>query len=297
MDKLLESKEIEVLSNVLISDYSYTRLGGNVDYLAFPANKTQLIRIIEIAKNEKLPITILGRMSNLIIKDGGIRGVVVILDKISVITVNKNSITAQAGASLIDVTNYALENNLTGLEWAAGIPGSVGGAIFMNAGAYGGEIKDVVSKATFLDLDTLEFLELDNQQLDFDYRQSVAQNKNYLIFDATFELSTGDKLKIKQLMNEYNYRRIDKQPLEYPSNGSVFKRPTGYYAGKLIMDANLQGEQIGGAMISTKHANFIINLGNASAKDYLGLIELVKKTILEKDGIQMETEIKTIGED
>lgn len=297
MDQLISNQEFDILRNVSIADYSYTHLGGIVEYLAFPKDRNQLIEIIEIAKKSNLKITILGKMSNLIIKDSGISGLVIILDNFKQIIRDENSIIAQSGATIIDVTNLALDNNLTGIEWAAGIPGSVGGAIFMNAGAYGGDIKQVVTKATVLDLDSLDFLELNHQQLQFGYRESIVQHKNYLIIDATFNLQEDQHFKIQELMDDYNYRRIDKQPLEYPSNGSVFKRPEGYYAGKLIMDAGLQGTKSGDAMISLKHANFIVNLGQATAADYLDLIALVQATIYKKNGIQIETEVELLGDD
>lgn len=297
MDQLFANQEFDILKNISLADYSYTRLGGVVEYLAFPKDRNQLIELIKSAKKSNLKITVLGKMSNLIIKDGGISGLVIILDNFNQITRDKNSIIAQSGATIIDVTNSALENDLTGIEWAAGIPGSVGGAIFMNAGAYGGDIQQVVTKVSVLDLDSLEFLELNHQQLQFGYRQSIIQKKNYLIIDATFSLQAGQHLNIQELMDDYNYRRIDKQPLEYPSNGSVFKRPEGYYAGKLIMDAGLQGTKSGDAMISLKHANFMVNLGQATASDYLKLIKTVQETIYEKNGVKIETEVELLGDD
>lgn len=297
MDQLFANQEFDILKNISLADYSYTCLGGVVEYLAFPKDRNQLIELIKSAKKSNLKITVLGKMSNLIIKDDGISGLVIILDNFNQITRDKNSIIAQSGATIIDVTNSALENDLTGIEWAAGIPGSVGGAIFMNAGAYGGDIQQVVTKVSVLDLDSLEFLELNHQQLQFGYRQSIIQKKNYLIIDATFSLQAGQHLNIQELMDDYNYRRIDKQPLEYPSNGSVFKRPEGYYAGKLIMDAGLQGTKSGDAMISLKHANFMVNLGQATASDYLKLIKTVQETIYEKNGVKIETEVELLGDD
>ncbi|UQS83813.1 UDP-N-acetylmuramate dehydrogenase [Bombilactobacillus thymidiniphilus] len=286
---------VEIKVNEPLSKYTFTKTGGPADFLAFPKNDAELKLLINYAL-DKMPITTLGNSSNLIIKDGGIRGLVIMLTKFMVIKVQNNQIIAQAGASLIDVTKAASKAQLTGLEFAAGIPGSVGGAAFMNAGAYGGEVAEVITAITEILPDGRE-VTLRGSDLHFAYRHSVVQENQGIVTAVTFTLQPGKQPDIQNKMDELNALRASKQPLEYPSCGSVFKRPAGYFTGPLIIKAGLQGKIIGGAQVSMKHAGFIINLGTATATDYLTLIQLIQKTVQQKFNVKLETEVRIIGED
>lgn len=285
-----------IKENESLSKYTYTKTGGPADILVFPREKEEVAELVRWIYQENCPLTILGNASNLIVKDGGIRGVTMILTKMNQITVTDKTIVAQCGAALIDVSKQAHQNALTGLEFACGIPGSIGGAVYMNAGAYDGEVKDHIEKVTLLTREG-ELKEVQNEDMGFVYRNSVLQKSGDIALDVTFTLHTGDKEAIKARMDELTLLRTSKQPLEYPSCGSVFKRPTGYFTGKLIQEADLQGLKWGGAQISTKHAGFIVNIDGATATDYLGLIEHIKETILVKHGVELETEVRIIGED
>lgn len=279
-----------------LSLYTNTKTGGVADILAFPKTVAQTRELLAYANEHGIEVTVIGNASNLIVKDGGIRGMVIILTAMDIITTNENEITAQAGASLIEVTKEAQRHGLTGLEFAAGIPGSIGGAIFMNAGAYGGDIDDVVKSVTVLTRDN-EIMELGLPELDFGYRHCSIQDNHQIVLSATFALTPGDKDAIQSTMDDLNQRRADKQPLELPSCGSVFKRPEGYFAGKLIHDAGLQGFQIGGAQVSKKHAGFIVNVDQATATDYLNVIKHVQLTVKDKFNVALETEVRIIGDD
>ena len=259
-----------------------------------PKNVDEVKQLVTYATAQQLPLTVLGNASNLIVRDGGITGLTLILTKMDQISVNGNEVTAQAGAAYIDTTIAARDHSLTGLEFAAGIPGSVGGAIFMNAGAYGGETRLVADRATVL-LPDGTIKELSNEELDFGYRHSSIQENHGVVLDATFKLTPGDHDQIKAKMDELNARRAAKQPLDLPSCGSVFKRPTGYYAGKLIHDAGLQGYTSGGAQVSKKHAGFIVNIDHGTANDYVNVIHHVQATVKEKFGVCLETEVRIIG--
>ncbi|WP_137597799.1 UDP-N-acetylmuramate dehydrogenase [Paucilactobacillus kaifaensis] len=286
---------IKILKNAALADYTNTDTGGPADWLAFPENVTEVKQLVKFGNHHNLPITVIGNASNLIVRDGGIAGLVIILTAMKAITVNDNQVTAQAGAALISATKVACEARLSGLEFAAGIPGSVGGAVFMNAGAYGGEIKDVLAYATVLTA-TGEVIDVTNDELEFGYRHSnIQDHQGEIVLAATFKLQPAPFEQIKQQMDDLNARRASKQPLEWPSCGSVFKRPTGYFAGKLIHDAGLQGYTSGGAQVSTKHAGFIINIGGGTATDYLKVIAHVQATVLAKFGVHLETEVRIIG--
>lgn len=287
---------IKIKTNEPLSRYTYTKTGGPADYLAFPTTRQELKDLLVRARKQKMPVTTLGNSSNLIIKDGGIRGLVIMLPEFNKIEVKKQQITAEAGAAIIAVTKAASKSSLTGLEFAAGIPGSVGGAIFMNAGAYGGEIANVVSSIDEILPDGRE-VQISGSDLHFGYRHSVVQENHGIVVAATFNLEAGQQPQIQDKMDELNALRRSKQPLEYPSCGSVFKRPKGHFTGPLIIKAGLQGKSIGGAQVSNKHAGFIINTGNATATDYLQLIQLIQKTVKEKFAVQLETEVRIIGED
>ena len=287
---------IKIKTNEPLSRYTYTKTGGPADYLAFPTTRQELKDLLVRARKQKMPVTTLGNSSNLIIKDGGIRGLVIMLPEFNKIEVKQQQITAEAGAAIIAVTKAASKASLTGLEFAAGIPGSVGGAIFMNAGAYGGEIANVVSSIDEILPDGRE-VQISGSDLHFGYRHSIVQENHGIVVAATFNLEVGQQPQIQDKMDELNALRRSKQPLEYPSCGSVFKRPKGHFTGPLIIKAGLQGKSIGGAQVSNKHAGFIINTGNATATDYLQLIQLIQKTVKEKFAVQLETEVRIIGED
>ncbi|ARY92967.1 UDP-N-acetylenolpyruvoylglucosamine reductase [Lacticaseibacillus casei] len=278
-----------------LSHYTFTKTGGPADLLAFPKNVAEVRTLVESAREQHLPLTVIGNASNLIVRDGGIRGLVLILTAMNEITVTDNTVTAQAGARLIDTTEAAYRAGLTGLEFAAGIPGSVGGALFMNAGAYGGEVCNVISSAHVLTR-AGEFKTYNHRELKFWYRHSIVQDTGDVVLSVTFSLKPGDKPAIRAKMDELNARRAAKQPLEYPSCGSVFKRPPHHFVGPMIQKAGLQGHIIGGAQVSMKHAGFIINLGDATATDYLDMIHLIQKTVKAKFGVDLETEVRIIGE-
>lgn len=288
--------EIDILLDEPLSKYTHTLTGGPADILAFPKSIKECQTLLDYANDHLLPVTVVGNASNLIVKDGGIRGMTMILTKMNKITSHENLVVADAGAALIDVTKAAQANSLTGVEFAAGIPGSVGGAVFMNAGAYGGEIENVVTGAEVLTPDN-QIIHLDHKQLDFGYRHCSVQENHQIVISATFSLETGVADKIQKQMDHLNALRASKQPLDLPSCGSVFKRPKGYFAGKLIHDSGLQGFQIGGAQVSMKHAGFIVNVDGATATDYLNVIAHVQKTVFNKFGVHLETEVRIIGED
>ncbi|MDT2756061.1 UDP-N-acetylmuramate dehydrogenase [Enterococcus asini] len=287
---------LAILVDEPLMNYTFTKTGGPADFLAFPKTAEEVQALVLYCKEQDLPWLILGNASNLIVKDGGIRGLVIMLSDMNEITVNHEVLTAEAGAKLIDATYVALDHKLTGFEFACGIPGSVGGAVFMNAGAYDGEIQGVFESCDVLLADgTIKTYTKD--EMAFSYRHTALQDVKGIILRARFSLAKGDYETIKSRMGELTELRQLKQPLEYPSCGSVFKRPVGHYTGKLIQDAGLQGLKWGGAQISEKHAGFIVNVDNATATDYLELIAHIQKTILEKFGVTLETEVRIIGED
>ncbi|MFC6177600.1 UDP-N-acetylmuramate dehydrogenase [Companilactobacillus huachuanensis] len=279
-----------------LSKYTFTKTGGPADVLAFPKTREELVEIIDTARVNKVSITVIGNASNLIIKDGGIRGIVIILPNFHKIEVSETSVTAEAGATIINTTIEAQKAGLTGIEFAAGIPGSVGGAVFMNAGAYGGEITDVFESAEVLMPDG-RITTLTHEDMQFGYRHSIVQENGGIVISATFTLKRGNKDAIQEEMDRLNALRRSKQPLEYPSCGSVFKRPKGHFTGPLIIKAGLQGKMVGGAQVSMKHAGFIVNIKHATATDYLNLIHLIQKTVKEKFDVELKTEVRIIGED
>lgn len=291
-----EFPTMNIKQDELLSHYTFTHTGGPADWLAFPQNVQEVQQLVEYAHVQHMPLTILGNASNLIVKDGGIAGLVLILTDMKNITVHGHTVSADAGAAYIDVTKVARDHSLSGIEFAAGIPGSIGGAVFMNAGAYGGETQNVVSKATVMDRDGKIF-ELNNQELDFGYRHSSVQDRHLIVLSADFALTPGNYDDIKAEMDDLNARRAAKQPLDLPSCGSVFKRPKGYYAGKLIHDSGLQGYTSGGAQVSKKHAGFIVNINHGTATDYLNVIHHVQKVVKAKFGVSLETEVRIIGRD
>lgn len=285
-----------VKENETLALYTYTKTGGPADILVFPTTIEEVKNVVEWVNKEQLPLTVLGNASNLIVKDGGIRGVVLILTKMNQIQIEKKKVIAQSGARLIDTSYAAYEAELTGLEFACGIPGSIGGAVYMNAGAYEGEVSETIESVTVLTL-AGELKVLKNKDLDFSYRHSAIQESHDIVLEVVFALDHGKKKEIKERMDEFTFLRESKQPLEFPSCGSVFKRPAGYFTGKLIQEAGLQGLVWGGAQISEKHAGFIVNIDHATATDYIELIEHIKEVILEVNQVQLETEVRIIGED
>ncbi|SES98254.1 UDP-N-acetylmuramate dehydrogenase [Oceanobacillus limi] len=285
-----------VLVNEPLKNHTYTRLGGEADYFVTPTTYKQVQEIVKLANHENIKFTLLGNGSNLIVKDGGIRGIVMNLNKLTTIETNGTTVVAQSGARIIDVSREALSDKLTGLEFACGIPGSVGGALYMNAGAYGGEIKDVLESTIVVDPQG-NLLTLTADELDLEYRSSNIPDKGYIVLEATFSLKEGNYEEIKAVMDDLTFKRESKQPLEYPSCGSVFKRPPGYFAGKLIQDSGLQGQQIGGAQVSLKHAGFIVNKDEATAQEYIDLIKHVQATVHDKFGVRLEREVRIIGDD
>lgn len=290
----LAKEGIEIKQQVPLSKYTFTKTGGPAEYLAFPQNQTELQKLVGAANADQIPLTVIGNASNLIIRDGGIDGLVIILTKMDKITVEGQTVTAQAGARIIDTAFMAANHGLSGMEFAAGIPGSVGGAVFMNAGAYGGETCEAVASVTVMSAKG-EFKTYTNEEMSFSYRHSLVQETDDIVLSATFELKKGQKSEILAQMNYLNALRQYKQPLEYPSCGSVFKRPAGHFVGPMIIKAGLQGKQIGGAQDSTKHAGFIVNKGGATATDYLDLIHLIQEKIKGEFGLDLETEVRIIG--
>ncbi|MDT2801454.1 UDP-N-acetylmuramate dehydrogenase [Vagococcus lutrae] len=285
---------LNIKVNEPLSNYTFTKTGGPADVLAFPRSQQEARELVEYCLAHQYPWLVLGNASNLIVRDGGIEGFVLMLTEMNQIDVHEDKIVAEAGAKLIETSREAYRASLTGLEFACGIPGSIGGAIYMNAGAYGGEIKDVFESCDVLWADgTFETLTL--EQLEFSYRHSVLQERKGVVLSVTFALQQGDASAIKAQMDELTHLRESKQPLEYPSCGSVFKRPEGHFTGKLIQDAGLQGYIQGGAQISTKHAGFIVNINQATATDYVTLIRYIQEVIFEKYQVKLETEVRIIG--
>ena len=271
------------------------RVGGPADVLVQP-DETALAAILALCRQYHVSYSFIGNGSNLLVGDKGIRGVVIeMTDPMGNIEVDGTKITAQAGAMLSKIANTAASNGLGGMEFAAGIPGSVGGAVVMNAGAYGGEMKDIIEKVYVLDENGAQ-LELDRDALDLGYRHSCIPEKKYIVTKVVLELVPRNEAEIRSEMKELNEKRAEKQPLQYPSAGSTFKRPEGYFAGKLIMDAGLRGYQVGGAQVSEKHCGFVINKGDATAADICQLMRDVSDKVQAQFGVVLEPEVKMIGE-
>ncbi len=293
MKTVLEGIDIRI--DEPLRNYTYTRVGGPADYLAFPRNRYELAHIVKFANENDIPWMVLGNASNLIVREGGIRGFVIMFDKLSTVTVDGYTIEAEAGANLIETTKIAEFHSLTGFEFAAGIPGSIGGAVFMNAGAYGGEISHILVSATVLtkegDIHTIEA-----RDMAFGYRHSAIQTSGEVVISAKFALRPGIHSQIKNEMARLNHLRQLKQPLEYPSCGSVFKRPVNHFAGQLIMEAGLMGHRIGGVEVSKKHAGFMVNVAQGTADDYENLIAHVIEKVQEHSGVRLEPEVRIIGD-
>lgn len=286
----------EVKINALMKEHINFEVGGPADILLIPSKVEQIIESVKICKENNIPYFVMGNGSNLLVKDGGIRGVVIKLTGLTNLEVNETEIKADCGVMLKELSDKALENSLTGLEFACGIPGSVGGAVFMNAGAYNGEIKNVIKEAQVI-TSSGEIVTLSKDELELGYRTSKVMRDNSIVINATFKLEKGNKEEIKETIDELTQKREEKQPLEYPSAGSTFKRPEGYFAGKLIQDSGLKGYSIGGAAVSSKHSGFVINKDNATAKDILDLIAYIQAEVKKQFGVELHTEVRIIGED
>ena len=281
--------------NEPMKNHTTFKIGGPAQYYVTPESVTQIQEVVSLCRDMNIPLHVIGNGSNILVGDDGVDGVVLALfNTFSDYEIKDNVITAQAGMSLIKLAVIALREGLTGLEFASGIPGSVGGAVYMNAGAYDGQMKDVVTSVTVLD-EAGNIRILGRDELDMGYRTSAVAKHNMIVLQVIIELKAGDKEQIKDRMNQLSELRKQKQPLEYPSAGSTFKRPEGYFAGKLIADAGLKGYSIGGAAVSEKHAGFVVNMGGATAKDVGELTDYIKKRIIEQFGVTLELEIKKIG--
>lgn len=294
-DKILQKGEIKY--DEPMRKHTSFRIGGPADFFIRPGDIEELKQVIQCCKKESVPYYIIGNGSNLLVKDKGFRGCIIqIYDNFKEVHIDGTKVTAQSGVLLSRLSNVILAESLTGFEFAHGIPGTLGGAVFMNAGAYGGEMKDVIQYATVMDLEGNIF-QLANEELELGYRTSIAQKKGYIVLEVVMQLQKGEYDAIKKRVNELTHQRTTKQPLNMPSAGSTFKRPPGYFAGKLIMDAGLRGYRIGGAQVSEKHCGFVVNTGDATAKDVLDLIAYVQKKVKEQFEVQMETEVLIIGEE
>ncbi|MCI7627028.1 MAG: UDP-N-acetylmuramate dehydrogenase [Blautia glucerasea] len=285
-----------VLTNEPMSRHTTFRIGGPADLFLLPNTVEEIKKIREICIQEQESYFILGNGSNLLVSDSGFRGVIIqTYRNLAQIQVEEDCIRAQAGALLSGIAQAAKAASLTGFEFAAGIPGTLGGAVVMNAGAYGGEMKDVLKEATVLDSEG-QIRRISAGKLAMGYRTSVIKEAGYMVLEAVISLKKGDPDQIRETMKDLTQRRISKQPLEYPSAGSTFKRPEGYFAGKLIMDSGLRGYTHGGAQVSEKHCGFVINTGGATARDVCELMEHVQKTVYEKYNVKLEPEVKFLGD-
>ncbi|SHH20150.1 UDP-N-acetylmuramate dehydrogenase [Caloranaerobacter azorensis DSM 13643] len=288
--------EFKFLIDEPMKNHTSFKIGGPADILFIPRNIEQISKVLTLCKELDIDYFIMGNGSNLLVSDKGIRGVVIkISENLSDVRVEGNKIIAQSGILLSKLSRIALKHSLTGLEFASGIPGSLGGAITMNAGAYGGEMKDIVTLVRCIGGNG-EIIEFTNEQMEFGYRSSIIDERELIVIEVEMELKKGNYEDIKSYMDELTQKRITKQPLNLPSAGSTFKRPKGYYAGKLIEDAGLKGLRFGDAQVSEKHSGFIVNLGNATCNDVLNLIKVIQKTVRDKFGVELKTEVKIIGE-
>lgn len=286
-----------ILINEPMSRHTTFRVGGPADFFVTPKAKEEVRDVIRICKEAGMPYYIIGNGSNLLVSDAGYRGVIVqIYKEMNEVKVEGDLVKAQAGALLSGIAAKALGAELSGFEFASGIPGTIGGACVMNAGAYGGEMKDVLESVTVLTGDG-KIIELGRNELELGYRTSVIAKKGYIVLGAVLKLECGDGEKIKTYMDELKEKRVTKQPLEYPSAGSTFKRPEGYFAGKLIEDAGLRGFQVGGAQVSEKHCGFVINRDHATAADIMELMRQVQIRVKENSGVDLEPEVKRLGDE
>jgi len=295
IDELYHIKNLSIKENAPLKDYTTMQIGGPADLFLTPKSEKALIKLTKLIKNINKPYFVLGKGSNVIVGDKGYRGIIIYTGSFNKITFKNNNIIAQSGLTLKELANIAQKHSLAGMEFASGIPGSLGGAIYMNAGAYGGEMNDVIKKVSAYDQNGNKKV-MQKVELNLSYRDSIFQKKECIIFEALLELQKGNKDKISAKMNKLNRKRKNKQPLEYPSAGSSFKRPANYYTGPLIEKANMKGYQLGGAQVSEKHTGFIINKDNATAKDIVNLIQKIQKEVYEISGVMLKPEYKFLGE-
>ena len=295
-EKLKNINKLIVQNNVSMKKYTTFKVGGEAKIFITPLTIDSLSQALKIISESDYPFFVLGSGSNIIVSDNGYEGIVIYLEKLNKVTVNNNIITAETGLSLSKLANKAKEASLSGLEFSSGIPGSLGGALFMNAGAYGGEMKDVVESVLTLDHKG-NYKEVNAEKLNLSYRDSLLQKENLIAVKANIKLKKGDKEKIAAKMKELNKKRKEKQPLSWPSAGSIFKRPENDYAGRLIEEAGLKGYSIGDAQVSKKHAGFIINKGKATANEIKELIKNIQEQVYKMSGIKLEIEPKFIGKD
>lgn len=294
LSRIIDKKNIYI--NEPMKKHTTFRVGGPADYFVLPTEVSQIINCIQLCKEEQIPYFILGNGSNLLVSDKGYRGVVIqIYKNMNHIQIDGHKIKAQAGALLSQIAKKALDAGLSGFEFASGIPGTLGGAAVMNAGAYGGEMKDILTSVTVLD-ENGQILHLEAKDLQLGYRTSIIKEKGYVVLEVELELQMGDPTQIQKRMEELKGQRVTKQPLEFPSAGSTFKRPVGYFAGKLIQDAGLRGYRVGDAQVAEKHCGFVINRGEATAAEIIQLIKDVQKKVYEEFQVELETEVKFLGE-
>ncbi len=280
-----------------MKNHTSFQIGGPADVMIIPSSEEELIKAVKVCRTNNLKYFIMGNGTNLLVKDGGIRGVVIKINgNFDKIKIKENIISVQAGALLSSTSKQALKHSLSGFEFASGIPGTVGGAVVMNAGAYGGEIKDIVKTVRVLTRDN-QILELPNHELNFGYRISKVKELDWIVLTAEFKLRKCNYEKIDEMMKDFTFQRTSKQPLEMASGGSTFKRPEGYFAGKLIDDSGLRGLRHGDAQVSEKHCGFVVNRGNSNYKEVMELIDVIKKTVRDNYGVELEMEIKQVGDD
>lgn len=297
LDILGEENKGNIMVDEPMKKHISFRVGGPADILVKPNTEEQIRDIIKLLKEENVPYIVIGNGSNLLVKDGGIRGVVIeISNNFNEFEIEGTAVKIKSGAMLSVVGKAVMREELKGFEFAAGIPGTLGGALAMNAGAYGGEMKDIVKSVRLMDTDGNIF-EFTNEQMEFEYRKSILTRTDYIALSAVIELEKGNYEEIKETMKDFTQRRVTKQPLSLPSAGSTFKRPAGHFAGKLIEDCGLKGLTLGGAQVSEKHSGFVVNIGNAKAKDLLDLMYVVKSTVNAKFNVLLEEEVKILGED
>lgn len=296
--ELFNSKKIgKVYFDELMKNHTSFKIGGPADVLIIPTSEDELLEAIKICRNNNIKFYIMGNGSNLLVRDGGMRGAVIKINEgLNKVTINGTKIYAEAGALVTGVSRAALSHSLTGFEFANGIPGTIGGAVTMNAGAYGGELRDVITKVRVIDGNN-DIIEYTNAQMNFRYRGSRVVDENLIVLSMEMELKNGNYDEIDAIMKDLTYKRTSKQPLELPSGGSTFKRPEGYFAGKLIEDSGLRGLRYNGAQVSEKHCGFVVNIDNATCADVVHLISVVQKTVRDNYGVELEMEIKLIGED
>ncbi len=294
-DYTVATDDVSIILGEPMREHTSFHIGGSADVLVQPYTAEALGIGLSLCRREELPYWVLGKGTNVLVGDRGMAGVVFDMTKMTGLTVNGCTITAEAGVLLSVLSHAALEHSLTGLEFASGIPGSVGGGIFMNAGAFGGEMAQVLTSARIM-TEYGEIREISAEELEFGYRSSKVEEKKWIVLEGTFTLTEGDAAAIEATMNDWNEKRRTKQPLDYPSAGSTFKRPEGYFAGKLIQDAGLAGYQVGGAQVSEKHCGFVINKNHASARDVLNLCNDVIAKVKEQFGVELEPEIRKLGD-